>query len=142
MVDVESIAFNDGANALDWSQPTYRLAGRVMVERSGIGFGAEVAHQHLYWYSVRIPFGSTPIYREYVVSGTTAMALARLGVGAAALDLGAGVAFLDEPVGAVSLAVGWSLVGDLSLKLRADGILASEPIIPIGVAFSYAFRRR
>jgi hypothetical protein len=90
VVDVETIAFNDGANALDWSQPTYRIAGRVLLDRPGFGFGAEIAHQHLYWYSVRIPFGSTPIHREYDVSGMSAMALARLGVGSAILDLGAG----------------------------------------------------
>lgn len=141
VVDVSSVAFNDGATATDWNQPNYRLAARAIAGGSGLRFGAEVSYQSLYWYSVRIPFGSTPIRREYDVTATTALALVRLGGNGPSVDLGAGVAFLEDPVGAVSLAIGVEVVDNLSVKLRADGLLASEPTVPVGLGFSYAFGR-
>jgi hypothetical protein len=54
------------------------------------------------------------------------------------VDLGAGVAFLEDPVGVLSLAVGWKVADRVAVKLRADGVLAQEPTIPLGVAVSYA----
>lgn len=139
LVDVEGIAVADGAVAQDWSQPSYRFAGRMLFGGgSGPRFGVEVGHQHLYWYSVRIPYGNTPIYREYDVSATVGMALVRLG----SVDLGAGLAALDDPVPLASVAVGFEVVPRFRVKLRADGILADEPTIPVGLGFSYAFGAR
>jgi hypothetical protein len=140
LVNVEGIAEADGAIAQEWEQPSYRFAARALFAGSpGLRFGAEVSYQHLYWYRVRIPFGSTPINREYDVTATSAMGLLRLGSSTTVLDLGAGVAFLEDPVGLVSFAVGWEVVNRVSVKLRADGLLASEPTVPVGFAVSYAF---
>jgi hypothetical protein len=49
------------------------------------------------------------------------------------------VAFLEDPVGVLSLALGWKVADRVAVKLRADGMLAQEPTIPVGVAVSYAF---
>lgn len=141
LVDVAGVADADGAIAQEWSQPGYRFSGRALFGAGeGMRFGAEVAHQYLYWYRVNIPFGSTPIRREYDVTATSAMGLVRIGSsGAAMLDLGAGVAFLDDPVAVASVAVGWEILPRLAVKLRADGFVASQPTVPIGLAFSYGF---
>jgi hypothetical protein len=140
IVDVEAVGFADGGFAEDWSQPTYRLALRALFgAASGPRFGAEVGYQYLYWYQVVIPYGIQPIRREYDVTATSAMGLLRLGGEAAVVDLGAGVAFLEDPVGVLSLALGWKVADRVAVKLRADGMLAQEPTIPVGVAVSYAF---
>lgn len=142
IVDVEAIGIAEGGFAEDWSQPSYRIAARaVFGRRSGARFGAEIGYQYLYWYQVRIPFGITPIRREYDVSAASVLGLLRLGSGPAVLDVGAGLAFLEDPVGALSLAVGWEVVDRLALKLRADGLFASEPTIPLGIGVSYSFGR-
>lgn len=144
LVDVEGIADADGAIAQEWSQPSYRVAARALWgSREGMRFGAEVAHQYLYWYRVNIPYGSTPIHREYDVTATSALGLLRIGSGGGAVvDVGAGFAFLDDPVFTASLAVGWEVVPRLAVKLRADGLMASEPTLPVGLALSYGFGPR
>lgn len=137
VVDVGGVAEADGAFANDWSQSGYRLSGRALFNDR---FGAEVGYQYLYWYRVRIPFGSQPINREYDVTALSAMALMRFGGEGAVVDLGAGFAMLDDPVGQLSVAVGWEIMDRLAIKLRADGLLASQPTLPVGLAFSYAIR--
>ena len=142
IVDVEAVGFAEGGFAEDWSQPSYRLAARALFnEGPGPRFGAEVGYQYLYWYQVRIPFGIQPIRREYDVTAVSAMGLLRLGGEAAVVDLGAGLAFLDDPVAVLSAAVGWEVADRVVVKLRADGMLAAEPTLPLGIAVSYAFGR-
>ena len=140
IVDVEAVGFAEGGFAEDWSQPSYRLAARALFNQGpGPRFGAEVGYQYLYWYQVRIPFGIQPIRREYDVTAASAMGLLRLGGEAAVVDLGAGLAFLDDPVAVLSVAVGWEVADRVVVKLRADGMLAEEPTIPLGIAVGYAF---
>jgi len=140
-VDVEGVADADGAIAEDWNQPSFRGAARALFgSEGGLRYGAEVGYQSLYWYAVRIPFGSQPIHREYTVTAFSAMGLARLDVGSALVDLGAGLALLDDPAPLISVAVGWEVAERLSVKLRADGIVASQPTLPLGIGISYGFR--
>ncbi len=142
-VDVEGVADADGAVAEDWNQPSFRGSARALFgAEGGIRYGAELGYQSLYWYSVRIPFGSQPIRREYTVTAMSAMGLARLDAGSALVDLGAGLAFLDDPAPLLSVAVGWEVAERLSIKVRADGMIASQPTVPLGLGISYGFQPR
>ncbi len=141
LVDVEGVAWEEGAIAEDWSQPSFRASGRALFGADdGLRYGAELGYQSLYWYSVRIPFGSTPIRREYTVTAFSAMAIARKDLGSTVVDVGAGLALLDEPAPLISLALGWEIRDRLAIKIRADGMVASEPTLPVGLGFSYALQ--
>jgi len=141
LVDIEGVAFEDGAIAEDWSQPSFRASGRALFgPDSGLRFGAELGYQSLYWYSVRIPFGSTPIRRDYSVTALSAMGIVRRAFGSTVMDAGAGLAFLDDPTPLVSVALGWEIMDRLAVKVRADGMMASEPTLPIGLGISYSLQ--
>ena len=144
VVDVETVASNDGAIAQDWSQPSFRLAGRALfASDSNRRFGAEAAYQHLYWYQVRIPYGSTPITRDYSVSVMKVLGLFRYDMeSGTVLELGAGLAFGDTAAPATSVAFGFPVTPAVSIKVRADAVLYEQPTVPLGVGISYAFGSR
>lgn len=142
LVDVEAVAEADGAIANEWEQPSYRISARAFFGPPGeTRFGAELGYQHLYWYSVRIPYGVQPIRRDYAVSGASLLGLMRLGAGAPVVDLGAGLAFPDGAAPALSVGLGWEVAPNVAIKLRADGVIDEEPVVPLGVGVSYAFQR-
>ncbi len=50
------------------------------------------------------------------------------------------VAFLDGAVPLLSAAVGFEVADRLAVKLRADGMIADQPTLPVGIGLSYAFQ--
>jgi hypothetical protein len=139
VVDIETMAENDGEFARDWGQFMYRFAARAFFgESSGLKVGAEAGYQYFYWYSVRVPYGDTPIYREYDHSGTTVLGVVRLEGGPALVDLGAGVALVDETRPMISASVGANVFAGLSVWGRVDATLTGQVAAPVGVAVSYA----
>ena len=85
-----------------------------------------------------MPFGTTPFTRDYDVDAIFALGMLRLGGTGAELDVGAGVAFFDSPAVLLSLAAGVRVTERIALKARADGLLLSQPTLPIGFGISYA----
>lgn len=140
VVDIETLAEDDGEIAQDWNQFMYRLAARVILgEVSGVTVGAELGFQYLYWYQVRVPYGDFPFSREYDQSGTTALGLIRVTSGRTVLDAGAGLAMLGKTRPMVSAAVGTEIFPDVSVRVRADALLTGALTVPLGVSVSYAF---
>ena len=73
------------------------------------------------------------------MTATSVLGLLRLGGDPTILDLGGGLAFVEDAVPAIAIGVGWEVVQNLAIKLRADGVFDGEPTVPVGLAFSYAF---
>jgi hypothetical protein len=138
-VDIETMADNDGEIAQDWDQFMYRFAARAFFgESSGVKVGAEVGYQYFYWYQVRVPYGDFPFNRAYDHSGTTALGMVRLSNGRTLVDLGAGVALVDETRPMISASLGADVYRGLSVWVRADATLTGQLAAPVGVAVSYA----
>ena len=139
VIDIEALAEGYGEFAQDWDQFMYRFAARAFFgESSGLRIGAEAGYQYFYWYSVRVPYGDYPIYREYSQEGTTVLGMVRLESGRALVDLGAGVALVDETRPMISASVGANVFAGLSVWARADATLTGQLAAPVGVAVSYA----
>jgi len=139
VIDIEALAEGYGEFAHDWNQFMYRFAARAFFgPPSGLRIGAEAGYQYFYWYSVLVPYGDYPIYREYDQEGTTVLGVVRLKSGRALVDLGAGVALLDETRPMISASVGANVFAGLSVWARADAILTGQFAAPVGVAVSYA----
>ncbi|MEM7416907.1 MAG: hypothetical protein AAF389_15475 [Gemmatimonadota bacterium] len=142
VVDVESVADLDGQIAQDWSQPAFRVAGRALFSSdTNRRFGVEAAYQHLYWYQVRVPFGSQPLTYDYNVSVTKVLGLFRYAAeSGTALEVGAGFAIGDATALASSVAVGFPVSPSFAIKVRADAVLYDQPAVPVSVGVSYRFR--
>jgi len=139
VIDIEALAEADGEFAQDWDQFMYRFAARAFFgESSGVKVGVEAGYQYFYWYSVRVPYGDTPIYREYGQDGTTVLGVVRLQSGGALVDLGAGVALLDETRPMISASLGANVFAGLSVWARVGATLTGRRSAPVGVAVSYA----
>lgn len=71
-VDIEAIVEVgevSGTDATDWGQLNGGVSGQLFLISAGdFGFGIELMYQHLFWYSVRVPYGYYDIYREYSIT--------------------------------------------------------------------------
>lgn len=57
---------NTGADINDWNQLSYGInLSYYFLNINSFHFGVSVDYMHSFWYSVDIPYGSQPIYREY-----------------------------------------------------------------------------
>ena len=139
-VDLEALVEEDeveGTTVEEWDVGNIGFSGQfVFAYSEKVGFGAELMYQHLYWYSVRVPYGSTAIYREYSVSTLRFTPMVRFGVDQPmCLDAGLSFNFMDP------LRIGLMLSGnyyiplnddiDLPLKFRIDiinNIVLTMPI--------------
>ena len=139
LVDVEAVADLDNEIATDWGQGMYRFAARVFfAETSAFEVGVEGGYQYLYWYDVRIPYGSTPIYRTYDVDAKTVAGVARFKGASVTLDVNGGVAFLGDPLLMTGASLGWSLTDKVAIRFRADALLGDEVTVPMGLHLSYS----
>lgn len=143
LVDIDE---NPNSSATDWNNENIGFSGQYLFASSGkIGFGAELMYHHLYWYSVRVPYGYQPIYREYSVSTMRLTPFARFGYDQAmCLDAGLEFNFMDP------LRIGLMLSGnyyvpinetiDLPIKLRFDIInnivLTTAISVNLGLRFN------
>ncbi|MDH5398117.1 MAG: hypothetical protein OEX02_08230 [Cyclobacteriaceae bacterium] len=115
-----------GSYVTDWGVANYGLSGQMFIASKGnLGFGVELMYQYLYWYSVRIPYGTQPISREYSVGAIKITPILRIGTDKAFnVDVGPELNFSD------GLRLGMLVSGnyfvpvsekiDIPLKLRLD----------------------
>ena len=99
-IDIENLVEKDeidGTTASDWETFNVGVAGRYFfASNSTFDFGAELMYQYLYWYSVRVPYGSQPIHREYDVSAVRITPILRYGIESnLSFDIGPELNFMD-----------------------------------------------
>jgi len=92
-LDVEGLVEldeNPGSFATDWGQFNYGIGAQFLLNgMDKMTYGAEIMYHQLYWYSVRIPYGSQTIYRDYSVGAFRITPLIRFNLNETfALDLG------------------------------------------------------
>ena len=98
-VDLDALVEEDeieGTFVRDWDQ--FASGGGIQfffTEANNISIGGEIMYQYLYWYQVRVPFGSQPITREYDVDLIRLTPIARFGSGMFAFDAGPEINFID-----------------------------------------------
>ncbi len=100
IIDIENLVETDeisGSYATDWGTVNFGISGQYFfLSKGNISLGAELMYQDLYWYSVRIPYGTTPINREYSVSAVKTTPVLRFGGnGNFAFDIGPEFNFMD-----------------------------------------------
>jgi len=68
--------------ATDWNEFSYGISVQyIYASLEKIALGGELDYQYLYWYSVKIPYGTSPIYRTYEVGTVRLVPFLRLGSG-------------------------------------------------------------
>ncbi len=146
-VDLDALVEEDenpGTSVEEWSTENIGFSGQFIFGHSEkIGFGAELMYQHLYWYSVRVPYGSSNIYREYSVSTLRLTPMVRVGLDKPlCLDVGLSFNFMDP------LRIGIMFSGnyyiplneqiDLPLKLRFD--VLNNIVLTTAISFNVGIR--
>ena len=91
-IDLEKLVEEDeiaGTDLEDWDQANFGISAQYFFTSFGdIPFGVEAMYQHLYWYRVMVPFGSSPIDREYTITAFRVSGIFRFGSENAAFDVG------------------------------------------------------
>ncbi len=148
-VDIEGIVEKDEiahTEATDWGQFNGGVSGQFFLPVTGnIGFGAELMYQHLFWYSIRAPYGSYDIYREYSINTFKITPIVRLGINSAvSFDIGPELNFLyGLKFGALASACYSISISDkieIPVKLRMEIINYIEPIFPISLHAGIRYR--
>ncbi|WP_420315923.1 hypothetical protein [Ekhidna sp.] len=138
-IDLDKVVEKDevsGTRLEDWDQANFGISAQYFFTSFGeVQFGLEAMYQHLYWYRVIVPFGSTPIDREYTITAGRISGIFRFGSENASFDLGPTLNFNN------GTQLGLMLSGnkyfpiadniDIPLKLRIDvidGIVVYAPI--------------
>ena len=138
--DIEKLVTLDevsGTIALDWSLLSAGVSGQYFFTSFGkVGFGAELMYQYLYWYSVRVPYGSQTIYREYSVSAIKVAPILRIGAeNSFSFDFGPEFNFSNGLIFGVLMSANYSIpVSDkinIPLKLRMDIMHGHVVAVPI-----------
>ncbi len=141
IVDIEKLVEideNENTIATDWGQFSSGLSAQLFYTSIGnISMGTELGYQYLFWYSVRIPYGSSPIYREYDVSVFKIAQVFRFGGEKSFnLDLGPEICISSGGVmpgifGSVNYFYKLTDKIDIPLKIRAEvmsGIVFIAPV--------------
>lgn len=140
VIDIESLVEQDegtGAIATDWGTVNYGISGQyIFASKGDFSFGAELMYQFMYWYNIRVPYGSQPIYREYDVTTFRITPLLRYGGESAfSMDIGPEFNIMDGVKVGVLLSANYAFpVSDkieIPLKVRFDilnNIVMTMPI--------------
>lgn len=147
-VDLDKLIEKDevsGTRLEDWNQLNVGFSAQYFFTSIGeLQFGVEAAYQHLYWYRVIVPFGSTPIDREYTITTTRIAPLLRAGSEEMAFDFGPTFNFNDGlEIGAMVSANKYFELSDnldLPVKLRVDFINGIVLIMPISLHAGIRYR--
>jgi hypothetical protein len=132
----------------DWSEIhiSAALRGFILSEKS-IKFGAEVAWQRLYYAYYIVPYGPSPVYREFNVSTVSILVLGRYSFNNFFSTGGAGIHFFKDGVApSVCLEAGYmiNILENLKIPLsfRINPIFGSGTPIPfsIGAGVSYILK--
>lgn len=141
-IDLDTLVENDeneGAILRDWDQLNYGISIQYFYFHSGsIHIGTELLYQQLYWYQVKIPYGSQPIIREYNVAGISGSVPVRVDLGNnLSVDVGPMITFLNLPNFGLFSSINYlvPLSNDILIpvKLRMDIRNGLEPYLPISI---------
>ena len=146
-IDIESLVEEDeidGTFATDWGTMNYGISGQYFFATKGnFSFGSELMYQYLYWYSVAVPYGSQPIYREYSVSAIKLTPILRYQVSSAfAFDIGPEFNFMEGlNLGLLISANYYITVSDkidIPLKVRFD--IMNNIVITVPISLNAGIR--
>lgn len=141
-IDIEGLVEKDeisGTTTLDWGQANYGISTQYFLDPMGnISFGAELMYQYLYWYNVRVPFGSQPIRREYTVDAIKVTPMVRFGAGSVfSFDLGPEFNFSDGTEVGLMMSANYNIpISDnveVPIKFRLDVINKIVVTAPISL---------
>ena len=132
----------------DWSEINISAALRgFILSENPIQLGAEVAWQKLYYAYYVLPYGPSPVYREFNVSTVSLMALGRYSINKFFAVGGAGIHFFNNGVSpAICLEAGYRLNAGANLKfpvsVRINPVFGSgTPILlSVGAGVSYTIK--
>ncbi len=138
-IDIEALVEEDevsGTVATDWDQFTAGLSAQYFfLSTTSFQFGVEAMYHYLYWYSVRVPFGSQDINREYTITTFRITPIFRFGSETFAFDVGPEINFSDgTEIGLMLSANRYIPINDkidIPIKGRLDiinGIVVTVPI--------------
>jgi hypothetical protein len=142
VIDIEKLVEIDEIQntvAEDWGTANVGISGQYFFKNFGnVVFGGELMYHYLYWYSVRVPYSPSPIFREYSVSTFRITPIFRFGASSAFnFDLGPEINFSNG----VSIGILASLNYNIAisenisvpLKLRTDTMFGTVTTIPISI---------
>ncbi|MEQ8416252.1 MAG: hypothetical protein RIB71_17360 [Imperialibacter sp.] len=148
-VDLDALVEKDevsGSYVTDWNQLSAGIGVQYFYAASeNIGYGAELMYHHLYWYSVRIPFGTQVIYRDYSVTAFRITPIVRFGINSAvSIDIGPELNFSDGLEVGLMLAGGYNIsLSDrltVPLKLRLDIMNSTVITLPVTINAGLRFK--
>ena len=134
----------------DWSQFYYSFDLRGFLS-SEIPFqiGTDLAWQRLYYAYYVVPYGPSPVYREFNVTTVSLMVLVRYSVNKFFVVGGAGIHSFNSGISpAICLEAGYMINAGANLKipvsLRINPVFADGTPIPIsvGIGTSYTFGKK
>ena len=147
IVDIESIVEQDeapGTFATDWGTTNWGISGQYVYATEGIfGFGMELMYQDLYWYSVKVPYGTQNIYRTYNVSAFKITPIFRIGANNNfSFDFGPELNFIDGLKIGLLLSLNYYLPIsdkiDIPLKFRID--IIDYIVVTMPISFNAGVR--
>ncbi len=141
LVDLDKVVEKDevtGTRLEDWDQFSIGFSAQYFFTTLGnFEFGLEAMYQHLYWYRVIVPFGSTNIDREYTVTTFRITPLFRMGEENINVDIGPTLNFND------GLEIGAMISGnkyfpisdniDIPVKVRLDFMNSIVLVAPVSI---------
>lgn len=143
VIDIQKIVEIDeisGTMALDWGTANASVSAQYFFANFGnVAFGGEIMYHYLYWYSVRVPFVPSDIFREYSISIFRITPIFRFGgSNAFNFDVGPEFNFSNDEVSIGILAsanynISISDNIDIPLKLRLDIVNLIVVAVPISI---------
>jgi hypothetical protein len=130
----------------DWSQFHISASLRGFLSSAKpVRFGTELAWQQLYYAYYIVPYGPSPVYREFNVTTFSVTVLGRYSVNNFFLTGGAGIHFFNSGVSpAICLEVGYMLGNSDKLRFpvsfRINPIFGSGTPVPISIGAGVSFK--
>jgi hypothetical protein len=145
LINFEKALGYSSDNLENWNQ--FHLSAAVrgfLLSEKPIQFGAEVAWNKLYYAYYVIPYGPSPVYREFNVTTFSMMLLGRHFINKFFFVGGAGLHFFNSGVSAgICLESGYMINAGESIKIpvsiRIDPIFASGTPVPISLGAGLTF---
>ncbi len=141
-IDVEGLVEldeNPGSFATDWGQFNYGVGAQFLLNgMDKMTYGAEIMYHQLYWYSVRIPYGSQTIYRDYSVGVLRITPLIRFNLNETfALDLGPEFNFAEGFIFGLLVSANYYIpvteTISIPLKFRIDPMFDKVITVPLSL---------
>lgn len=147
LVNFEKALGYDDEDMSDWDQFYYSVSLEgFFTSDKPLSFGAELAWQRLYYAYYIIPYGPSPVYREFNVSTTSIMGLVRYSAENKLFVLGgAGIHLFDSGVApAIFIEPGYMVsVGEkikIPLSVRINPVFGDGTPVPISAGIGFIYR--